>query len=85
MTLSLEDELYVQTLGWEVLKYLKANDEHLLELRKETGGEALRILEEIQRVLDDDTLDDPECFERIERIVKIFHANNISTGRHDWG
>jgi len=85
MSISLEDELYVQKLGWEVLRYLKSNEDQLRELRQEVNHDALQVLEKIQCILDDDTLDDPECFERIESIVKVFYANNISTSRHDWG
>ncbi len=85
MALSIEDELYAQTLGWEVLSYLKSNEERLLDMRKEINDDALRVLEKIQRILNDDTLDDPDCFERIDRIVRTFYANHISTDRHDWG
>lgn len=85
MAIPLEDELYVQTLGWEVLNYLKSSEERLLELRQAVDRDALRVLEKIQCILNDDTVDDPECFERIEAIVKTFHENNLSTTRHDWG
>ncbi len=51
----------------------------------EVEGDALYILEKNQTILNDDTLDDPECFERIELIVKTFYANGLSTNRHDWG
>jgi len=85
MSISLEDELFARALGWKVLMYLKIHEDQLLELRKEIDSDALRVLKQIQSILDDDTLDDPECFERIESIVKVFYANNISTSRHDWG
>lgn len=85
MSLSIAEELYVQSLGWEVLRYLKREEGKLLSLYREADSEALRVLEEIRRVLDDDTLDDPDCFKRIEAIVKAFHAHEISTSRHDWG
>ena len=85
MSLSIGEELYVQSLGWEVLRYLKREEEKLLSLYREVDGEALRVLEEIRSVLDDDTLEDPDCFERIEAIVKTFYAHDISTNRHDWG
>lgn len=85
MSLTIAEELYVQSLGWEVLRFLKREEENLLNLYRETDSEALRVLEEIRRVLDDDTLDDPDCFRRIEAVVKAFHAHDISTTRHDWG
>lgn len=85
MSLSITEELYVQYLGWEVLRYLKREEGKLLSLYREVDSEALRVLEEIRSVLDDDTLDDPDCFKRIEAIVKAFHTHEISTSRHDWG
>lgn len=85
MSLSIAEELYVQSLGWEVLRFLKREEGNLLSLCREADSEALRVLEEIRRVLDDDTLDDPDCFRRIEAVVKAFHADDISTTRHDWG
>lgn len=85
MSLTIAEELYAQSLGWEVLRFLKREEENLLNLYRETDSEALRVLEEIRRVLDDDTLDDPDCFRRIEAVVKAFHAHDISTTRHDWG
>lgn len=85
MSLTIAEELYVQSLGWEVLRFLKREEGNLLNLYRKTDSEALRVLEEIRRVLDDDTLDDPDCFRRIEAVVKAFHAHDISTTRHDWG
>ena len=46
---------------------------------------ACRALEEIRRVLDDDRLDDQECFARIEEIVKIYEKIGSNAGtRHDF-
>lgn len=46
---------------------------------------ACRALEEIRGVLDDDRLDDPECFRRIEEIVKIYEKIGSNAGtRHDF-
>lgn len=45
---------------------------------------ACRALEDIRRVLDDDRLDDPNCFQRIEEIVKIYEEMGSNGGsRHD--
>ena len=65
-------------------------------LRDEGGaGETLRglaetrccrALEEIRDVLKDDTLSDPECFQRIERIVCVLEdLGPGGGGRHDFG
>lgn len=83
MEFSIQDELYARAIGWKVLDYLRR--EHPGEAAQEVEGDALRILEKIQTILNDDTLDDPDCFERIELIVKTFYANGLSTDRHDWG
>jgi len=79
----MKDELYARAIGWEVLKHLKKG--YPGSVADDIEGEALRILEKIQTILNDDTLDDPECFERIDAIVRTFYANGISTDRHDWG
>lgn len=52
------------------------------ELMKDSACQAL---EEIRRVLDDDRLDDQECFGRIEEIVKIYEKIGSNAGtRHDF-
>ena len=43
-------------------------------------------LRNIQKILADDTLDDPECFHRIEAIVSLLEDMGLSCGgRHDFG
>jgi len=45
-----------------------------------------RALEKIKAVLEDHTLDDPECFERIEQIIGIFEDLGAKIpNRHDFG
>ena len=85
MEIRIEDELYARSLGWEVMNFLTREEKRLQALRQEVDSDALRVLEKIQCILNDDTLDDPDCFERIELIVRTFYANGISTNRHDWG
>ena len=47
---------------------------------------ASRALRSIQAILPDDTLDDPECFHRIEAIVSLLEDMGLSCGgRHDLG
>jgi len=44
------------------------------------------VLERIRRIVADDSLDDPECFRRIEQIVCELESNGIDCGtRHDFG
>ena len=47
-------------------------------------SKALDIIAEIKAVLDNEALNDKECFQRIEDIITIFQANGIDTTRHDW-
>ena len=47
---------------------------------------ASRALRNTQKILADDTLDDPECFHRIEAIVSLLEDMGLSCGgRHDFG
>ena len=50
------------------------------------GTVCYRTLKKIKAVIEDPTLDDPECFERIEKIMEIFEelGSKIPT-RHDFG
>ena len=48
--------------------------------------ECMAALSRIRAVLADDSLEDPECFERIERIVCELEALGVDCGsRHDFG
>ena len=48
--------------------------------------ECFRVVQEIQAVISDDSLEDDECFEKIERIVANLEHKGISCGsRHDFG
>ncbi len=75
------EALWAQAIGQEVLKVVKSRGE---DIDQKVKSEALELLEEIKAVLDDDTLDDPTCFYRIDAIVDIFGDAGISTTRHDW-
>ena len=43
-----------------------------------------QALAEIRAVLDDEKLDDPGCFWRIEQIVRICEALGLGSSRHDF-
>lgn len=76
-------ELYAQTIGMEVLKSLSGED--VLEaLARKTDSEAFQALSEIHTILNDEDLDDPTCFRRIDAIVETLHRRGISTTRHDF-
>jgi hypothetical protein len=54
-----------------------------VELMKDAS---CRALQEIWEVLGDDSLEDPECFWRIEKIVGIYEKlGSNGGGRHDFG
>lgn len=74
------ESLYAQTLGQELMKWVREYDPHLFSLQVNT--DAVLLLKEIQRILDDDALNDPECFYRIDAIVSAFHRAGLDTTRH---
>ena len=46
----------------------------------------MEILERIRMIIADESLDDPECFQKIEAIVCELERNGIDCGsRHDFG
>lgn len=74
--------LYENALGELAAKYLEfLRPADLVPLAE---SNALKLIAEIQAILNDDTLEDPACLHRIDAIVDAFHARNISTSRHDW-
>ncbi|MBQ7340576.1 MAG: hypothetical protein IJW41_00185 [Oscillospiraceae bacterium] len=56
------------------------------DLSKIVEGEAYKTLQRIKEILSDDSLDDPECFMKIEDIVCAFESLGSDGGsRHDFG
>ena len=56
------------------------------EVLASAENRCMEILERIRGIITDDTLDDPECFHRIEQIVCELEQNGIYCGhRHDFG
>lgn len=50
------------------------------------GNICYRTLQKIKAVIEDNTLDDPECFEKIEEIMQIFEEiSGKLPHRHDFG
>lgn len=82
-TFSAQDDLTAYSIGSLVLSHIK-QDEVLREVLSAAESNAMRILNEIQEALDDDTLDDPECFKRIEAILTVLENHGITSLRHDW-
>ena len=80
---STSEELLAQAIGTEVLKYL-THEGTWKTLVQGMESTALQVLAEIQTILNDETLDDPACFRRIDAIVDAFHRNGLSAARHDF-
>lgn len=83
MELTAQEELAAQAIGLEAMRYLK-DGEPIRKIAAETESRAMRALEGIRRILNDDNLDDPECFQRIESILSTLEDAGIFTTRHDW-
>ena len=43
---------------------------------------AVQLLRRIKEILDDEALDDPTCFQRIDAIVSAWHEAGLETDRH---
>lgn len=75
-------EFYAKALGDYIMNYIKlVTPEDLLFYMQLN---AVTILAQIKDILDDESQDDPACFRRIDAIVSAFHAQGISTTRHDF-
>ena len=83
MEFTTREELAAEAIGLEVMRYLK-QEETVKRIAAETESRALRALEGIRRILNDDALEDPECFQRIESILAAWEEAGISTARHDF-
>lgn len=75
------EALWARAVGQVALDFAKSRGE---DINQKVKDEAVELLERIKAILDDDTLDDPACFYRIDAIVDAFGDAGISTARHDW-
>ena len=76
----------------EMLAHLLAQGEiqvsfpDLENLTEALEAESYQALRKIKAVIEDDSLDDRECFQKIEEVIRIFEALGSSGGtRHDYG
>lgn len=74
--------LYDKTLEQLIMTYVSTLS--VEELAPRLNTEAMDLLSEIKAILDDDAVEDPTCFRRIDEIVKAFWAKGIYTPKHDW-
>lgn len=82
MKQDLSRAMYENAIGKLVVDCLESLETVELPALAESG--ALKLIAELQALLDDDGLEDPECFRRIDALVDAFHARNVPTHRHDW-
>lgn len=55
------------------------------DLAELAESECCKVLREIRDVIADNSLDDKECFLKIEKIVRIFEESGVDCGgRHDF-
>ena len=73
-------QLCANAIGNYIITYLDClSDEaiaHMTELC------AVQLLRRIKEILDDEALDDPTCFQRIDAIVSAWHEAGLETYRH---
>ena len=56
------------------------------EVTAEIEKECMEVLGRIRSILADESIEDPECFERIEQIVCAMESIGLNCGsRHDYG
>ena len=72
---------YETAIGHLVLEYI--SNLRPYELPPVGESDALRTLFKIREILDTDDLGDPECFHRIDEIVKELDKIGVYTRRHD--
>ena len=73
-------QLCTNAIGNYIITYLDClSDEaiaHMTELC------AVQLLRRIKEILDDEALDEPTCFQRIDAIVSAWHEAGLETDRH---
>ena len=75
-------ELLICGLQNEERYHEKIDDQILERIIKD---KCYQVLEEIKNIIDDLSLSDKDCFDKIESIIKVLEINNISCDRHDFG
>lgn len=74
---SVPDRLWAQAVGETLLEAAKSQD-----WQKSVDSLAVRVLEELQGILDDPALDDCGCFARMEEILAAWNRAGLRSIRH---
>ena len=73
-------QLCANAIGNYIITYLDClSDEAIANM---TELCAVQLLRRIKEILDDEALDDPTCFQRIDAIVSAWHEAGLETDRH---
>jgi len=72
--------LFATSIGNEVLNYVDTLDEHQLKISADS--QALELLSEIKEILNDQTLKDPDCFRRIDAIIRAYEDRGMMLPWH---
>ncbi len=75
-------QMYAKAIGELALDYLESQGCPAADI---VESRAVAALSQIREILNDENLNDPDCFERIEAVVDAFYDAGIGTSRHDWG
>ncbi len=77
--MELSDRILCRTIAQDVLPSLRLNSEQLVEMK------CYQTIVKIYEILADDSLEDSDCFLRIESVVSELDALGIGAGgRHDF-
>lgn len=74
---SVPDCLWAQAVGEKLLEAAKSQD-----WQKSIDSLAVRVLEELQTILDDPALDDCDCFARMEEVLAAWNRGGLRSTRH---
>lgn len=74
---SVSDYLWAQAVGEKLLEAAK-----FLDWQTTVDSFAVQLLGNIQRILDDPSLDDGDCFVRMEEILAAWNRAGLRSTRH---
>lgn len=82
--MELFEEILIHTLKSGEIKITFPGKDQ--DLAKIVEGECYKALQKIKAIIEDDRLDDPNCFLKIEEIVCVLEEIDSNGGaRHDFG
>lgn len=73
-------DLCAKSLGDLIMMYCERISP--ADIFQKAESNALALIAEIKNILDDRTLSDPDCFQRIDMIVATFYEAGLPTSRH---